>query len=295
MLPVLLIAFNRPEHTARVVESLHLAGVREMYVSVDGPRDSADVRTIDQVTAAVESCTWLDRLEVRVSSDNQGPGWGPRNAINWFFAHVPAGIICEDDTVLAPTAVPFITEVLKGGHDLLPMVAATSLGAQAYRGPASYFASRYATTWGWATSSQAWGSYDHTMARWPELRETKWLNEIGGSRDFAQYWTNVFDMTYADRDHYWDYQWQYSMWLQGWNCWHPAVNLVTNVGFDQAATHTTEHRSGLTALPAGELEWPLVAPVSSEPNVRVDRWIDRNVYGTRRSLRGRIYRAVRGQ
>ena len=130
------------------------------------------------------------------------------------------------------------------------------------------------------------------MPEWPERRSTEWLMGVGGSRDFAKYWTNVFDVTYADRDHYWDYQWQYTMWKNGWRCWHPRVNLVTNIGFDAAATHTREARSGLTALTTGRLPKPFVAPESDRPDVRVDRWIDRKVYRTRQTLKGRLYRAV---
>lgn len=292
MLPVLLISFNRPSHTERVLRSLRDAGVRNLYVSLDGPRSDDDAGNCARVRDVIENVDWCDTLEIRGARENQGPGWGPRNAINWFFGEVPAGIVCEDDTELAPTAARFMSDVLGHPDMSLPMVAGTSLGASAYGGSASFFASRYATTWGWATSAEAWGSYDYSMERWPELRETDWLRHVGGSREFAQYWTNVFDMTYADREHYWDYQWQYSMWLQGWNCWHPRVNLVTNLGFDEAATHTTEIRPGLTELATGELNWPLVPPSDDKPVRDVDRWIDRNVYGTRRSLRGRVYRAL---
>ena len=291
MLPVLLIGYKRPAHTAQVVESLREAGVRELFVALDGPLpgDEEDCRRTREV---LESVSWAQRFECRFAEVNQGPGWGPRNAIDWFFEQVPAGIICEDDTLLAPDAAAFLTEAAANFRTSVPMAAATSLGAREYRGTASYFASRYATTWGWATTASAWTAYDYTMRDWPDLRSTPWLFDVGGSDDFREYWTNIFDMTYADPDHYWDYQWQYAMWRRSWRCWHPRVNLVTNIGFDAAATHTRADHSGLTRLSVGALPVPLTAPDSEEPDARVDRWIDRHVYRTRRSLRGRVYRAV---
>ena len=291
MLPALLIGYNRPEHTARVLGSLRDAGIRQVYVSLDGPRPG-DEDLCARTRGVVESTEWAEKLVVRVAEENQGPGWGPRNAIDWFFAQVSAGIICEDDTVLAPDAGVFLNAAVQDFRAAVPMAAATSLGARAYHGHASYFASRYATTWGWATTVEAWSAHDYAMPDWPQRRATDWLMQVGGSQDFAKYWTNIFDLTFADRGHYWDYQWQYAMWKQGWRCWHPRVNLVTNIGFDSAATHTQAARPGLTALPTGELTEPFVRPECDRPDERVDRWIDRNVYRTRRSLKGRIYRAV---
>ena len=291
MLPALLIGYNRPSHTARVVESLRQAGIEELFVALDGPRPE-DQQTCGEVRTIIENLTWPKRLEIRFVDANQGPGWGPRNAITWFFTQVPVGIICEDDTAFSPDAALFLTAASADFRSSVPMAAATSLGSVAYRGRASYFASRYATTWGWSTTASAWEMYDHTMEDWPNRRSSRWLHEVGSSNDFRQYWTNIFDMTYADRDHYWDYQWQFAMWEQGWRCWHPRVNLVTNIGFDEAATHTRIHQPGLTRLPIGTWGIPVVPPDSEEPDSRVDRWIDRNVYRTRRTMKGRVYRAL---
>ena len=292
MLPALLVAYNRPRHTARVLDSMRDAGIDEVFVSLDGPR-TGDEDLCAQTRDIVEAVQWPRSLVIRVADGNQGPGWGPRSAINWFFSQVSAGIICEDDTLLGKDAAFFLTEAARDFRDDVPMAAATSLGAAAYRGQASFFASRYATTWGWATSSDAWTAYDYSMADWPQRRSTDWLSRIGESRDFAEYWTNIFDITYADRDHFWDYQWQYAMWKNGWLCWHPHVNLVSNIGFDEAATHTRVSKHRLAELPISRLPMPLVAPMTTRPDKRVDRWIDRNVYRTRRSLGGRLGQVLR--
>ena len=291
MLPALLIAYSRPDHTARVMASMRDAGIREVFVSLDGPSAGSEA-LCSRTRTVVESATWPERMTVRESGVNQGPGWGPRNAIDWFFSQVPRGIICEDDTLLGSDAAAYLTRAAEDFREGVPMASATSLGAAAYRGGSSYFASRYATTWGWATDADSWSAYDYSIADWPQRRSTDWLYRIGGSKDFAQYWTNIFDMTYADCDHYWDYQWQYAMWRNGWLCWHPRVNLVTNIGFDAAATHTRAASRGLTELPVYRLPMPLVTPISTQSDERVDRWIDRNVYRTRRSLKGRLYRAL---
>ena len=293
MLPALLIGYNRPNHAARVLESMRSAGVRELLVALDGPRPG-DKKSCSQTRKIVEAVEWPESLEIRVSDHNQGPGWGPRNAIEWFLDQHAVGIICEDDTLLASDAARFLTLASEDFRQDVPMASATSFGCSAYKGRSDYFASRYATTWGWAVSADAWSNYDYLMADWPKRRSSGWLAAVGGSRNFSEYWTNIFDMTYADRDHYWDYQWQYAMWRQGWNCWHPRVNLATNIGFDAAATHTRSTRRGLTSLPAGKLRDLVVRPDSTTCDHKVDGWIDRHVYETRRSIKGRMYRAIFG-
>lgn len=295
--PVLLIAFNRPQFTAAVIAALRDAQVRQLFVSVDGPRDERDCPERDVVLGLVEGIDWPCDVRVRAPQANQGPGWGPRGAIDWFFENVGQGIILEDDTVPSEDALTFLSLMLDvhAPTSEVMSIAGTSLGASTYRGQESYFASRYATTWGWATWREAWQAYDWSMTDWPTVRASGWLRDVGGDRHFARHWTNVFDMAYSDRDHYWDYQWQYAVWREGGVAIHPRANLVTNIGFGFDATHTTEANARLERLAIGPLEWPLTAPASLEPVDAVDRWIDRHVYATRRSLRGRVYRRLTGQ
>lgn len=295
--PILLIAFNRPLHTREVLATLRDARVPRLYASIDGPRTGwEDSGPRQSVIDLVRGVDWPCEVTIREREVNEGPGWGPRNAINWFVDLAGEGIVLEDDTVPSVGALRFLTQMLNRYREepKVMSVAATSLGARRYRGAPDFFASRYATTWGWATWPRAWQRYDWTMADWPNLRGSEWLRNLGGSQGFAEYWRNTFDLTYADRDHFWDYQWQYSVWRAGGVALHPRVNLVTNIGFGSQSTHTTVTHRHLDRLAVGEIPESPMPPTNLRPVDSVDDWIGRYAYGTRRSLRGRIFRAVTG-
>ena len=109
------------------------------------------------------------------------------------------------------------------------------------RGDASYYFSRFAHTWGWATWGRAWHTYDFNLRPTWELRDT------------------------------WDTQWQLSIERANGIAIVPNANLVRNVGFGPAATHTTtlERASGLQAQ---EIAVPLTHPVSRTVDEDADRF-----------------------
>jgi hypothetical protein len=59
----------------------------------------------------------------------------------------------------------------------------------------------------------------------------------------------------------------------------PNVNLVSNIGFGQGATHTL-HRSRSSNLPVEELVIPLKHPPFIIRDVRADKFTQDNHYGT---------------
>lgn len=292
--PVLLIAFARPEHTKRVWERIRVAQPDRLFVAIDAPRNQGDeaarVAAVGEVTRSID---WPCSVEYLIQPLNLGPGLGPRSAISWFFANVDSGIILEDDTVPHVSFFAFASELLQRFSDdsHVMCVSGTSFAAKERLGRESYFPSRYTTTWGWATWKRSWDLYDPYLSDWESRRESEWLANIGG-KEFARHWTNVFDMTKGDLDGYWDYQFQYSAWKHAAVALHPTVNLVTNIGLGEFASHTVDRTPISLPRPTEAIQFPLTHPPALTSDPSLDRWIDRNVYRTRRSLRGRIARTV---
>lgn len=100
-LPVLVIAFNRPETLAVLLGALRQAGATNVYFAVDGPRAG---RPDDQ--ARVAAVKALIQNEFAPAPDhclfqpaNRGIRWAPPAAISWFFSQVEEGAILEDDCI----------------------------------------------------------------------------------------------------------------------------------------------------------------------------------------------------
>ena len=100
---ILLITFNRPEHTRRVLEAIVAAQPRDLYVFQDGARigNENDLKKCAEVRQVVNSLTEGTNvcLHTLFSEKNLGCGPGPMTALNWFFSENEMGIVLEDDAV----------------------------------------------------------------------------------------------------------------------------------------------------------------------------------------------------
>ena len=83
----------------------------------------------------------------------------------------------------------------------------------------------------------------------------------------------------------WDWQWYFSLAAQNQLCVYPSVNLVSNIGNDAEATHTSF--SNIT-LKTGELQFPLKAPCVFAPCYQFERMFSAN----ENSLKTRLARML---
>lgn len=295
--PVLFLVFNRPEQTRTVFDAIRRARPPRLYIAADGPRPGhpTDADRCAEVRDVVAVVDWPCEVRTLFRERNLGCGTAVSGAIDWFFEQEPEGIILEDDCRPHPSFFPFCDELLvRYRHDRKVM----SIGGTEYSPPDrrpgaySYRFSRHSLMWGWATWRRAWALNDHTMVRWPALRETRWLRDLGGSWQFARVWRDLLDDTYSGRIDTWDYQWIYSCWLQGGASIIPSVNLVQNLGFTESATHTPYPDDPRAGLPTQGIRFPLRHPPHDHRVPELDRYLDRHWFfvttphATRLVLRG---------
>jgi hypothetical protein len=262
--PVLVLAFNRPNTTLRVLDALRPALPARVFFAVDGPRPDrpGDVNAVREVRNLAQRIDWRGEVRTRFAERNLGCKLAVSQAISWFFAQVDAGIILEDDCIAHPSFFPYAAELLARFRDdtRVMMISGDNFQKGGVRTDYSYYFSRYAHIWGWATWGRAWRMYDHPMTAWPELRDGGWLMDVLGRREAARYWTRVFDETYAERNASWAYRWMFAAWSQSGLTVLPNVNLVSNIGFGETATHTVHHDESKSALPLAEMAFPLKHP-----------------------------------
>ena len=113
--PVLLIIFNRPETTRKVLEAIGRAAPSRLFVAADGPRSGSptDKELCSQALEAVQKgISWKCEVQYKVQEKNLGCGMAPAVAISWFFENVEEGIILEDDCLPADAFFPFCTSLL---------------------------------------------------------------------------------------------------------------------------------------------------------------------------------------
>ena len=96
--PILLIAFNRPANTIRVLDALRPLQPVQIFVAADGPRQDNQndvVRCADVRRIFAEQIDWPCQVRTRFNAVNLGCRKGVERAIDWFFGEVDEGIILE--------------------------------------------------------------------------------------------------------------------------------------------------------------------------------------------------------
>ena len=291
---MLLLLCDRPDLTRRVFDRIREARPRQLFVAADGPRlpGVEGARLCEEARAAALSADWECDVQTLLRDRNLGCRRAVGSSVTWFFEHVEEGIVLEDDCVPDPAFFRFCAELLEryradervvgiGGNNFRGVPAA---------GGASYTFSAYNQIWGWATWRRAWAHYDGALDLWPALRGTNWLEDFLGDRVAARFWREVFERDFRGQIETWDFAWTLACWVQHGLTVHPSVNLVSNIGFDDRATHTRNPSSPLAAVPAVSIDFPLVHPPALLRDYDADRFTAEHVHRVRlrtsRLLRG---------
>jgi hypothetical protein len=135
----------------------------------------------------------------------------------------------------------------------------------------SYHFSFYGGTWGWASWRRAWQYFDYEIKLFTnsEIRELLASDELFRSREKIYCKTNQA----PDLITWWDYQWGFARLVQSGLSIVPSVNLISNIGFGENATHTKSPNAELANLNTTSLEFPL----KINPFVAVDREYDKKM------------------
>lgn len=260
--PVALIIFNRPVPTQRVFEEIRAARPPKLLIIADGPRAErlGESHACAQTRAIVQQVDWPCEVETEFSEVNLGCRRRVASGIDWVFSRVPEAIILEDDCLPHPLFFRYCAELLDRHRDdpRVGMIAGTRLHPIAASSEASYFYSKYASIWGWATWRRAWARYDHSAANWPELRRSGAFHALTSPRE-RLYWERAFEGVHRGAIDTWDYQWTLTCWCESMLSVVPRGNLISNIGFGPDATHTTK-ANPYADLPTVAMSFPLVHP-----------------------------------
>jgi hypothetical protein len=244
-----------------------------LYIAADGARANhpTDSENCKQVREIVSQIDWPCEAHFLFRDSNLGCGKGVSAAINWFFEHVEQGIILEDDCYPADDFFPFMESLLdKYTHnDRVMMISGNNFQQGQQRSPYSYFFSRACHIWGWATWRRAWQHYDFEMQTYARFKEDQVLENILDNPDEVRHWHSLFEKMARKEIDTWDYQWVYSVLAQDGLSVYPEVNLVSNIGFGEQATHTREAEHALANMPTAALG-QIKHPAFIFPNKQAD-------------------------
>jgi len=278
-LPVVLLVFRRPETTQRVIEALRRDKPSRVLIYADGPRSDRpdDAPAVEETRRVIEqSLDWS--CDVHKDYAEQNMGLRPRvtSALTDAFTRHERAAIIEDDIVVASGCLQFFAELLERYADdhRVMQVNATNFQPHA-RTDESYYFSRFANPWGWATWRRAWALHDDAMTGWPELAESdRFANTMMGEPRYVEYWQKQLTRVYEGRTVSWAHRWTLSVWRQSGLSATPNVSLADNIGIgrDVHATHTLDP-SLLPPRRAEPMTFPLTHPADMMLSLAADRFM----------------------
>ncbi len=260
MSAVLLLLFNRPDLTEKLVRIVQGYDPENLYVAVDGPRTDhpGEEDLCRAVVECVRSVGWSGRVHWLIREKNLGCGVACRSALDWFFEHEESGLILEDDCHPAPDFFDFVPSMLEWLRDRTDifMVSGNNFLPPVLRSGSVAFRTKYAFIWGWGTWRDRWRKYRFQIdsAEIPE-----WVKVVSAACPAgfeAVYWTKIlYSLSAKPVPTSWGYQMLLSAWSSGLDSICPPCNLVSNQGFRADATHTSGsgdvHSYPCEALPQG--------------------------------------------
>jgi|TARA_B110000971_G_scaffold118548_1_gene121450 hypothetical protein len=270
-IPILIIVFNRPELTKKLINSLKSLKPLKIYVAADGPRNENDIYLCKETKTILESeIDWKCTLVKRYQTSNLGVKNNVCQAIDWFFINEEKGIILEDDCEVNFSFFKFCKELLikYEQNNRIKVISGNFYFKNYFKN--TYYFSRLPGTHGWASWRRAWKEYDINMEKWSPYKDFIWLliffklNIVK-----AHYFYKKFQLSKNSQIVSWDYQFLYSIWKNNGLIIKPFVNLSKHIGWGDDATHgkgSDRHPE----IIAEEIDFPLIHPLKIKENSKLD-------------------------
>lgn len=279
--PIIFIIFRRPTLTQLVFDEIRRAQPTKLLVIADGPRSSSEADICQKARKITEDIDWNCEVSRNYSDTNLGCQKRVSSGLNWAFEQVEEAIILEDDCLPEPSFFDFCSSLLEYYRfdQRVWVISGNNFQDGQWRGDGSYYFSRYNHCWGWATWKRAWKNFQTEIDSWPQLRDSGLLATVLPDPIELEYWSSIFNKLYVENQpDSWAYRWTYTCWINNALSVLPNINLVTNIGFGEGGTHTTNANSHLANLPTQKIQ-ELVHPLFIIRDEMADQYTFDHAFG----------------
>jgi hypothetical protein len=237
--PIALFTYNRPSHTARVIESLLAnpeAAASDLHIVSDAAKEPAAAGAVSEARSFIRSVRGFRSVTIVEREQNLGLAKSIVDGVTRLCDSHGRAIVLEDDIVVSPFFLRFLNEALEryAGE-----ARVTSIGAYMYpaRGtlPETFFL-RLPESWGWGVWKRSWTLYEPEGA--PLLAEIRRRNlahefDVDGSHGY----TRMLEDQLNGKNDSWAVRWHAKTFLRGGLTLYPGRSLTQNIGTDGSGVH----------------------------------------------------------
>jgi hypothetical protein len=276
--PVLFLIFNRPDTTGIVFEEIKKVRPSRLYIAADGPRKNKEneKEICIETRNIINRIDWDCEVKTLFREDNLGCKYAISSAIDWFFENEEEGIILEDDCKPSQDFFLFCDLMLEKYHDdnRINCITGTNLQNKQKFGEASYYFSNHTCVWGWASWRRVWKKYDVELSNFDNSEVIISFKNLFPDPMIHEPWIYIFGKLKNNEIDTWDYQFAIMNFFNNTLTIVPNNNLITNIGFNENATHTFDKSNPNSNLPFGKLD-----AILSHPNIMMaNKEADYNIF-----------------
>ncbi len=293
--PIAFIIFNRPDTAQKVFNEIKKVKPKQLFVIADGARNDEEWKRCNETRDIIKQIDWDCELYKNFSDKNLGCRARVSSGIDWFFKNAEKGIILEDDCLPDQSFFWFCEELLakyKNNEKIMQIAGLnTQAGNTKFRCHDSYYYSKIAQIWGWATWRRAWNSYDVNLTKWPSIKQTGELKKFLPEFAIHEYWSGLLQKIYENKDpkkSTWDAQWFFNVLINKGISIVPKNNLITNIGFGAEGTHAKSTTDEKANLKKTEIKFPLKHPVNIKINEQADQYTWKFVFRINNTFKKKI-------
>lgn len=254
--PIAVFVYRRPQHTARLIESLlanELVGRSRLFVYCDGPRSADELNPVMD-TRGIVHMGLGGRAEIIARDTNVGLARSIIGGVTELTRRFGRVIVLEDDLILHSGCIHFLNAALAHYADDRRVY---HVNAYRYPLPDATCCSfvRLPSSWGWGTWERAWGEFEPDAALLElRIREAKLVSAMDFGGTFPYF--AMLQAQAQGRIDSWAIRWYASVLLRRGLALYPDVSQVINGGMDNSGVHCGATRDFDVTVGTTSARWP---------------------------------------
>jgi len=237
--PLVLLVYNRPEHTKKTVEALkknELANKSELYVFSDAPKKEKDKEQVEKVRDYIKKIKGFKQVKIIERKENYGLSKNLISAMNEVFQKYNKAIILEDDDVPTKYFLKYMNDALELYKNEKSVGAISGYFYNIKKELPETFFLHYFSSWGiglWKKSWELFNLNGKELKKEIEKRNLKKLFNINNTYPF----TRILRNQIKGNNDSWSIRFYASLLINKKLVLYPKRSLIKNIGFDDTGTH----------------------------------------------------------
>ena len=243
--PVVVFAYNRPEHLSRTLTALAAAdgaAASQLWLFCDGPKPNQDPTLVESARAVARNSKWTEHFSevvVECAERNKGLAASIIGGVSEVLKRFDSVIVLEDDLIVAPDFLLFVNDCLCFYRDNEKVGSVTGFCPLKVL-PRAYSHDVMTVP---RNSSQGWGTWADRWQRvdWDAKEATRLWREYALSRRFNLAGSDRVDRLrrqLAGQIDSWSIRFGLWQLLEGRYTIYPVDNRIKNIGYDGSGVHS---------------------------------------------------------